>query len=84
MSTLSAPLQLCQTHDCPEGCRTEQSRVSSGAVNEESSSSLSKWVVRLALVALAIGAVAGLRQVAVKKSEQDFEEKLRRLDANRR
>jgi hypothetical protein len=31
----------------------------------------------------AIGAVAGLRQVAVKKSEQDFEDKLRRLDANR-
>ena len=45
--------------------------------------SISKWVVRLAVVALAIGAVAGLRQVAVKKSEQDFEEKLRRLDTNR-
>ena len=35
------------------------------------------------VVALAIGAVAGLRQVAVSRSEQDFEEKLRRLDANR-
>jgi len=57
-------------------------RVSSGAVDDERGS-ISRWVVRLAVVALAIGAVAGLRQVAVKKSEQDFEDKLRRLDTNR-
>ena len=39
--------------------------------------------MRLAVVALAVAAVAGFRQLAVTKADQDFEEKLRRLDANR-
>ena len=57
--------------------------VSSGAVDDESGSSISRWVVRLGVVAFVFGAVAGLRQVAVRTAEKDFEEKLRRLDANR-
>lgn len=57
--------------------------VVSGAVDVARGPGISRWVVRLAVVALAIGAVAGFRQVAVKKAEQDFEEKLRRLDADR-
>ena len=52
-------------------------------MDDEHGAGISRWVVRLAVVALAIGAVAGLRQLAVKKAELDFEEKLRRLDANR-
>jgi len=52
-------------------------------VDDKSSSGISRWVVRLAVVGLAIGAVAGLRQVAVTRADRDFEEKLRRLDANR-
>jgi len=52
-------------------------------VDDEQGRGISRWVVRVAVVALAIGAVAGLRHVAVTKAEQEFEEKLRRLDANR-
>jgi hypothetical protein len=52
-------------------------------VDDESGSSISRWVVRLGVVAFVFGAVAGLRQVAVRTAEKDFEEKLRRLDANR-
>ena len=42
-----------------------------------------KWLVRLALVALAVGAVAGARRLAIARNEDEFEEKLRQLDANR-
>ena len=52
-------------------------------MDDESGSSISRWVVRLAVVAVGVGAVAGLRQVAVRKADQDFEEKLRRLETNR-
>ena len=44
---------------------------------------ISRWLVRLAVVALMVGAVAALRQVAVDKADQEFEERLRAADANR-
>ena len=52
-------------------------------MDDENGSSISRWVVRLAVAALAIGAVAGFRRLAVQRADQDFEEKLRRLDSNR-
>jgi hypothetical protein len=44
---------------------------------------ISRWLVRLAVVALVVGAVAALRQVAVDKADQEFQTKLRKLDQNR-
>ncbi|MFM7062589.1 MAG: hypothetical protein ACKO04_03720 [Actinomycetes bacterium] len=42
-----------------------------------------RWLVRLVVLALGVAAVAGLRQVAVTKADQEFEEQLRRRDTNR-
>ena len=45
-------------------------------------STISKWLIRLAVAAAAVGAVAGVRQCVLAKNEREFQEQLRQLDIN--
>ena len=51
--------------------------------NSSKRSPLSKWLMRLIVAALAVGAVAAVRQIALSRNEQVFAENLRRIDAKR-